>query len=136
MHRSDMQFFYSNMTKLSAFPPLSLSLSPTKPKKKKEKTLSFWYRYKGFIEYLISSLSYDFICFPEVCNWVKLYRHWHISLFVWWIFLCSVSGDALFALKNSLKASPAQLADWNQNQVNPCTWSNVQCDSNNNVTRV
>ncbi|XP_059432059.1 probable LRR receptor-like serine/threonine-protein kinase At5g10290 isoform X2 [Corylus avellana] len=45
-------------------------------------------------------------------------------------------GDALFALKNSLKASSAQLTDWNPNQVNPCTWSNVQCDSNNNVTRV
>ncbi|XP_062148364.1 probable LRR receptor-like serine/threonine-protein kinase At5g10290 isoform X2 [Alnus glutinosa] len=45
-------------------------------------------------------------------------------------------GDALFALKTSLNASPVQLTDWNQNQVNPCTWSNVQCDPNNNVTRV
>ncbi|KAE7998057.1 hypothetical protein FH972_002635 [Carpinus fangiana] len=45
-------------------------------------------------------------------------------------------GDALFALKNSLKASSAQLTDWNPNQDDPCTWSNVLCDSNNHVTRV
>ncbi|KAF8411448.1 hypothetical protein HHK36_003999 [Tetracentron sinense] len=43
-----------------------------------------------------------------------------------------VSGDALYALKSSLKAS-IQLSDWNQNQVNPCTWSNVICDPNSNV---
>ncbi|KAG6657589.1 hypothetical protein CIPAW_04G101100 [Carya illinoinensis] len=40
-------------------------------------------------------------------------------------------GDALFALKTSLKASHDQLTDWNPSQVNPCTWSNVQCDNNN-----
>lgn len=45
-------------------------------------------------------------------------------------------GDALFDLRNSLKASPDQLTDWNQNQVNPCTWSKVGCDSNNNVISV
>ncbi|GMY11375.1 probable LRR receptor-like serine/threonine-protein kinase At5g10290 isoform X1 [Fagus crenata] len=43
-------------------------------------------------------------------------------------------GDALYALKTSLKASPNQLTDWNQNQVNPCTWTNVQCDANSHVT--
>ncbi|KAK7358993.1 hypothetical protein VNO77_00936 [Canavalia gladiata] len=45
-------------------------------------------------------------------------------------------GDALFALKISLNASAHQLTDWNQNQVNPCTWSRVYCDSNNNVIQV
>ncbi|KAF6140577.1 hypothetical protein GIB67_013870 [Kingdonia uniflora] len=42
-------------------------------------------------------------------------------------------GDALFALRTSLNASPTQLPDWNQNQVNPCTWSNVNCDPDYNV---
>ncbi|EOX92078.1 Leucine-rich repeat transmembrane protein kinase family protein isoform 2 [Theobroma cacao] len=45
-------------------------------------------------------------------------------------------GDALFALKNSLHASANQLTDWNPNQVNPCTWSNVMCDPSNNVISV
>ncbi|KAL3524795.1 hypothetical protein ACH5RR_013167 [Cinchona calisaya] len=45
-------------------------------------------------------------------------------------------GDALYSLKNSLNASSIQLADWNQNQVNPCTWSKVICDNNNNVITV
>ncbi|PIN09931.1 Serine/threonine protein kinase [Handroanthus impetiginosus] len=45
-------------------------------------------------------------------------------------------GDALYALKLSLNASSNQLMDWNQNQVNPCTWSKVICDSSNNVTTV
>ncbi|XP_024973644.1 probable LRR receptor-like serine/threonine-protein kinase At5g10290 [Cynara cardunculus var. scolymus] len=45
-------------------------------------------------------------------------------------------GDALYDLRASLKASPDQLTDWNQNQVNPCTWSKVSCDANNNVFSV
>ncbi|XVE83125.1 hypothetical protein DITRI_Ditri16bG0062200 [Diplodiscus trichospermus] len=45
-------------------------------------------------------------------------------------------GDALFALKTSLRASGNQLKDWNVNQVNPCTWSNVMCDPSNNVISV
>ncbi|KAF8404608.1 hypothetical protein HHK36_009495 [Tetracentron sinense] len=45
-------------------------------------------------------------------------------------------GDALYALKVSLKASPSQLSDWSLNLVNPCTWSNVNCDSNYNVISV
>ncbi|KAF9608250.1 hypothetical protein IFM89_008535 [Coptis chinensis] len=45
-------------------------------------------------------------------------------------------GDALYALRNMLNASSSQLSDWNQNQVNPCTWTNVYCDSNNNVISV
>ncbi|KAI3691197.1 hypothetical protein L2E82_49416 [Cichorium intybus] len=47
-----------------------------------------------------------------------------------------IQGDALFDLRTSLKASPDQLTDWNQNQVNPCTWSKVSCDSNSNVLSV
>ncbi|XXG86398.1 hypothetical protein AAC387_Pa11g1301 [Persea americana] len=45
-------------------------------------------------------------------------------------------GDALYALRLALNASPAQLSDWNQNQVNPCTWSSVNCDDNSNVVSV
>lgn len=45
-------------------------------------------------------------------------------------------GEALYALRTSLNASAKQLSDWNPNLVNPCTWSNVICDSNNNVTSV
>ncbi|WCJ31898.1 LRR receptor kinase SERK2 [Euphorbia peplus] len=45
-------------------------------------------------------------------------------------------GDALYALKLSMDAQVNQLTDWNQNQVNPCTWSNVICDYNNHVTSV
>ncbi|KAK6125787.1 hypothetical protein DH2020_040467 [Rehmannia glutinosa] len=45
-------------------------------------------------------------------------------------------GDALYALKTSLNASSNQLTDWNQDQVNPCTWSKVICDGSNNVTTV
>jgi hypothetical protein len=53
--------------------------------------------------------------------------------------LCSfvspdAQGDALFALRISLRALPNQLSDWNQNQVNPCTWSQVICDDKNFVT--
>ncbi|KAM5577212.1 putative LRR receptor-like serine/threonine-protein kinase [Rosa sericea] len=45
-------------------------------------------------------------------------------------------GDALYSLRTSLITSPNQLKDWNPNQVNPCTWSNVNCDGNNNVVSV
>jgi len=67
----------------------------------------------------------------------KLPRFWTFGLgssrYVIFLF---ISGDALFALKISLNASAHQLTDWNQNQVNPCTWSRVYCDSNNNVIQV
>ncbi|GAB2284896.1 hypothetical protein Dimus_019349 [Dionaea muscipula] len=45
-------------------------------------------------------------------------------------------GEALYALRTSLNASANQLLDWNPNLLNPCTWSNVVCNSNNNVTSV
>ncbi|MED6131523.1 hypothetical protein PIB30_010573 [Stylosanthes scabra] len=55
--------------------------------------------------------------------------------------LCSsvlpdAQGDALYALKQSLNASSNQLTDWNVNQVNPCTWSRVNCDPSYNVIQV
>ncbi|KAJ9670110.1 hypothetical protein PVL29_026578 [Vitis rotundifolia] len=50
--------------------------------------------------------------------------------------LSDSQGDALHALKNSLNASSKQLMDWNPNQVNPCGWSNVFCDSSDNVISV
>jgi hypothetical protein len=45
-------------------------------------------------------------------------------------------GDALNDMKQKLNATATQLTDWNQNQVNPCTWNSVICDSNNNVVQV
>ncbi|XP_011031035.1 PREDICTED: probable LRR receptor-like serine/threonine-protein kinase At5g10290 isoform X5 [Populus euphratica] len=47
--------------------------------------------------------------------------------------LSDPQGDALFALKLSMNIPNNQLTDWNQNQVNPCTWTNVICDKSNNV---
>lgn len=45
-------------------------------------------------------------------------------------------GDALNALKISLRASGSLLGDWNPSQVNPCTWSHVSCNYDNLVTSV
>jgi hypothetical protein len=45
-------------------------------------------------------------------------------------------GDALYDMKLKLNATGSQLSDWNQNQVNPCTWNSVICDNNNNVVQV
>uniref|UniRef100_A0A0E0KHY5 non-specific serine/threonine protein kinase n=1 Tax=Oryza punctata TaxID=4537 RepID=A0A0E0KHY5_ORYPU len=45
-------------------------------------------------------------------------------------------GDALYDMKLKLNATGNQLSDWNQNQVNPCTWNSVICDSNYNVVQV
>uniref|UniRef100_A0A7C9D9X0 non-specific serine/threonine protein kinase n=1 Tax=Opuntia streptacantha TaxID=393608 RepID=A0A7C9D9X0_OPUST len=44
--------------------------------------------------------------------------------------------DALYALRTSLNASADQLTDWNSNQVDPCTWSNVMCDLTRAVVSV
>ncbi|XP_077214165.1 LRR receptor kinase SERK2-like isoform X2 [Tasmannia lanceolata] len=46
----------------------------------------------------------------------------------------SFDGNALFALKLSLNASSNQLTNWNQNQVNPCTWTSVICVNNNVIS--
>jgi hypothetical protein len=47
-----------------------------------------------------------------------------------------VTGDALSALKISMNVPDNQLKDWNPNQVTPCTWTNVICDSNEHVISV
>ncbi|KAG6504430.1 hypothetical protein ZIOFF_036763 [Zingiber officinale] len=46
------------------------------------------------------------------------------------------SGDALYDMKMRLNATGNQLSDWNRDQVNPCTWNSVICDSNSNVIQV
>ncbi|XP_042040068.1 probable LRR receptor-like serine/threonine-protein kinase At5g10290 isoform X2 [Salvia splendens] len=56
----------------------------------------------------------------------------HLSSFV----APDAQGDALYALRKSLNASDNQLADWNSDQVNPCTWSKITCNSNNDVISV
>ncbi|XP_062223508.1 LRR receptor kinase SERK2 [Phragmites australis] len=45
-------------------------------------------------------------------------------------------GDALYDMKQKLNVTGGQLSDWNQNQVNPCTWNSVICDNSNNVIQV
>jgi hypothetical protein len=47
-----------------------------------------------------------------------------------------LAGDALYDMKQKLNVTGGQLSDWNQNQVNPCTWNSVICDNNNNVVQV
>ncbi|XP_074295425.1 putative LRR receptor-like serine/threonine-protein kinase At5g10290 isoform X1 [Silene latifolia] len=65
------------------------------------------------------------------------------GFFVVLAFMCLLSyskanfqGDVLYAFKLSLNASFGQLDDWNPNQVNPCTWSNVMCDHRLKVVSV
>ncbi|KAH8507753.1 hypothetical protein H0E87_010058 [Populus deltoides] len=48
--------------------------------------------------------------------------------------LSDPQGDALYALKLSMNIPNNQLTDWNQNQVNPCTWTNVICDNTNVIS--
>ncbi|KAE8697381.1 Somatic embryoproteinsis receptor kinase 1 [Hibiscus syriacus] len=67
---------------------------------------------------------------------MELYRGFLILTCCLSFVYANLQGDALFALKTSLHASPDQLRDWNPDQVNPCTWSNVMCDSSNNVISV
>ncbi|KAG9158332.1 hypothetical protein Leryth_000457 [Lithospermum erythrorhizon] len=45
-------------------------------------------------------------------------------------------GDVLVTMKTSLNASDTQLIDWNENQVNPCTWSKIICDVDLNVISI
>ncbi|KAJ3680353.1 hypothetical protein LUZ60_016631 [Juncus effusus] len=67
------------------------------------------------------------------------------SLFLWptvWLLLltgravANTEGDALYALKSSLKDPGSVLQSWDNTLVNPCTWFHVTCDSNNFVIRV
>ncbi|XP_068306415.1 BRASSINOSTEROID INSENSITIVE 1-associated receptor kinase 1-like [Pyrus communis] len=48
----------------------------------------------------------------------------------------NVEGDALNALKSNLADPNNVLQSWDPTLVNPCTWFNVTCNSENSVTRV
>jgi hypothetical protein len=45
-------------------------------------------------------------------------------------------GDALSALRRSLRDPGAVLQSWDPTLVNPCTWFHVTCDRDNRVTRL
>lgn len=48
----------------------------------------------------------------------------------------NLDGDALIALKSSLKDPDGVLQSWDPTLVDPCTWFHVTCDDNNRVTRL
>ncbi|WVZ08207.1 hypothetical protein V8G54_021553 [Vigna mungo] len=76
--------------------------------------------------------------FTSIClsDFVEVASGFGLSVFNRCIIYMFISEDALYALKSSLNASTSQLTNWNKNLVDPCTWSNVECDQNNNVIRV
>ncbi len=43
------------------------------------------------------------------------------------------AGDALKAVQASLTGSGQAFVTWDITLVNPCTWINVECDSQNNI---
>lgn len=45
-------------------------------------------------------------------------------------------GDALYALRRSVKDPNNVLQSWDPTLVDPCTWFHVTCDSSNRVTRL
>ena len=45
-------------------------------------------------------------------------------------------GDALSALRRSLRDPGAVLQSWDPTLVNPCTWFHVTCDRDKRVTRL
>ncbi|KAI3462079.1 hypothetical protein Pfo_018742 [Paulownia fortunei] len=67
---------------------------------------------------------------------IKIFPRFRLIKFTCILFEVLLLGYALYALRTSLNASSNQLTDWNQDQVNPCTWSKITCDSNNNVISV
>lgn len=84
----------------------------------------------------ISFLTFYLYHFPSLwqllkdCLYVNKYNLFGLITLCNFVFL----GEALFALRSSLRASPQQLSDWNLNQVDPCTWSQVICDEQKHVT--
>ncbi|KAJ1700172.1 hypothetical protein LUZ63_008684 [Rhynchospora breviuscula] len=70
-----------------------------------------------------------------LCSWV-LWPTLFLLLFSLPKTTSNTEGDALYALKNSLKDPGNVLQSWDNTLVNPCTWFHVTCDSNNFVTRV
>lgn len=45
-------------------------------------------------------------------------------------------GDALYALRRSVKDTDNVLQSWDPNLVSPCTWFHVTCNQDNQVTRL
>ncbi|KAL8133569.1 hypothetical protein AgCh_008870 [Apium graveolens] len=45
-------------------------------------------------------------------------------------------GDALYALRRSVKDPDNVLQSWDPNLVSPCTWFHVTCNQDNQVTRL
>ncbi|XP_066364324.1 leucine-rich repeat protein 1-like [Miscanthus floridulus] len=45
-------------------------------------------------------------------------------------------GDALMALRHSVKDPDGVLASWDPSLVNPCTWLHVTCNDDNHVDRI
>lgn len=45
-------------------------------------------------------------------------------------------GDALYALRRSVKDPDNVLQSWDPNLVSPCTWFHVTCNQDNHVTRL
>ncbi|KAJ4818016.1 Receptor kinase-like protein [Rhynchospora pubera] len=70
-----------------------------------------------------------------LCSWV-LWPTLFLLLFSLTKTTSNTEGDALYALKNSLKDPGNVLQSWDNTLVNPCTWFHVTCDSNNFVIRV
>lgn len=83
--------------------------------------------------YFLSLYVCSYCCSTLILSYSIVLQNKKIELA---LILGFILGDALFTLKNSLKASPSQLHDWNRDQVNPCTWLNVICDPNSHVTSV
>ncbi|XP_022777040.1 leucine-rich repeat protein 1-like isoform X2 [Durio zibethinus] len=48
----------------------------------------------------------------------------------------NVEGDALYALRRSVKDPENVLQSWDPTLVDPCTWFHVTCDGDNRVTRL
>ncbi|KAH6809854.1 Leucine-rich repeat family protein [Perilla frutescens var. frutescens] len=48
----------------------------------------------------------------------------------------NVEGDALYALRRSVKDPEHVLQSWDPTLVDPCTWFHVTCDAHNRVTRL
>ncbi|GFY88096.1 leucine-rich repeat (LRR) family protein [Actinidia rufa] len=48
----------------------------------------------------------------------------------------NLEGDALYALRRSVKDPDNMLQSWDPTLVDPCTWFHVTCDSDNRVTRL
>lgn len=48
----------------------------------------------------------------------------------------NLEGDALYALRRSVKDPNGVLESWDPTLVDPCTWFHVTCDSDNRVTRL